>query len=148
MTRTTLKLTELLDSKFLARLDGLDVISRKIIQGKLQGERRSKRRGEGVEFADHRPYVAGDDLRFLPGAIKVARQARRSIRVNLGFAAAYNAAAERYLTGAPFGRPETGWAICATAATAGLVPFELVTVTSKLPGLTLGASASICPGLM
>jgi heavy metal translocating P-type ATPase len=35
---------------------------------------------------------AGDDLRFLPGAIKVARQARRSIRVNLGFAAAYNAA--------------------------------------------------------
>jgi cation transport ATPase len=35
---------------------------------------------------------AGDDLRFLPGAIKVARQARRSIRSNLGFAAAYNAA--------------------------------------------------------
>ena len=64
-TRTTRKLTELLDSKFMARLDGLDVISRKIIQGKLQGERRSKRRGEGVEFADHRPYVAGDDLRFV-----------------------------------------------------------------------------------
>ena len=64
-TRTTRKLTELLDAKFMARLDGLDVISRKIIQGKLQGERRSKRRGEGVEFADHRPYVAGDDLRFV-----------------------------------------------------------------------------------
>ena len=63
--RTTRKLTELLDGKFMARLDGLDVISRKIIQGKLQGERRSKRRGEGVEFADHRPYVAGDDLRFV-----------------------------------------------------------------------------------
>jgi len=47
------------------RLDSLDVLSRKILQGKLQGERRSKRRGQSVEFADHRPYVAGDDLRFV-----------------------------------------------------------------------------------
>jgi len=62
---TTRKLTELLDSKFMARLDSLDVLSRKILQGKLQGERRSKRRGQSVEFADHRPYVAGDDLRFV-----------------------------------------------------------------------------------
>ena len=58
-------LTELLDSKFLARLDALDILSRKIFQGKLQGERRSKRRGQSVEFADHRPYVVGDDLRFV-----------------------------------------------------------------------------------
>ncbi|OHB73351.1 MAG: hypothetical protein A2Z25_23365 [Planctomycetes bacterium RBG_16_55_9] len=46
-------------------MDSLDVLSRKILQGKLQGERRSKRRGQSVEFADHRPYVAGDDLRFV-----------------------------------------------------------------------------------
>jgi len=59
------KLTDLLDPSFLARLDGLDVVARKILQGKMQGERRSKRRGEGVEFADHRPYVAGDDLRHV-----------------------------------------------------------------------------------
>lgn len=59
------RLTELLDPDFMARLDSLDVISRKILQGKLQGERRSKRRGQSVEFADHRPYVAGDDLRFV-----------------------------------------------------------------------------------
>lgn len=62
---TTRKLTELLDARFLARLDSLDVLSRKILQGKLQGERRSKRRGQSVEFADHRAYVAGDDLRFV-----------------------------------------------------------------------------------
>jgi uncharacterized protein (DUF58 family) len=62
---TTRKLTELLDSKFMARLDSLDVLSRKIFQGKLQGERRSKRRGQSVEFADHRAYVVGDDLRFV-----------------------------------------------------------------------------------
>ena len=62
---TTRKLTDLLDPKFMARLDALDVLSRKILQGKLQGERRSKRRGQSVEFADHRPYVVGDDLRFV-----------------------------------------------------------------------------------
>jgi len=59
------RLTDLLDPKFMARLDSLDVLSRKILQGKLHGERRSKRRGQSVEFADHRPYVAGDDLRFV-----------------------------------------------------------------------------------
>ncbi len=61
----TARLTDLLDPKFMARLDSLDLLSRKIVQGKLQGERRSKRRGQSVEFADHRPYVAGDDLRFV-----------------------------------------------------------------------------------
>ena len=58
-------LTELLDPQFMARLDSLDILSRKILQGKLAGERRSKRHGQSVEFADHRPYVAGDDLRFV-----------------------------------------------------------------------------------
>ncbi len=62
---TTRKLTELLDPRFMARLDSLDVLSRKILQGKLQGERRSKQRGQSVEFADHRAYVVGDDLRFV-----------------------------------------------------------------------------------
>lgn len=58
-------LSELLDTEFMARLDGLDLLSRKILQGKLQGERRAKRRGQSVEFADHRPYTVGDDLRFV-----------------------------------------------------------------------------------
>ncbi len=59
------KLTDLLDPEFMARLDSLDVVSRKILRGKLHGERRSKRRGQSVEFADHRRYVVGDDLRFV-----------------------------------------------------------------------------------
>jgi uncharacterized protein (DUF58 family) len=58
-------LTDLLDPAFCARLDGLDIFSRKILQGKLQGERRTKLRGQSVEFADHRQYAVGDDLRFL-----------------------------------------------------------------------------------
>jgi uncharacterized protein (DUF58 family) len=58
-------LRELLDAEFMAKLDQLDVVSRKIFAGKLKGERRSKRRGTSVEFADYRNYVVGDDLRFI-----------------------------------------------------------------------------------
>jgi uncharacterized protein (DUF58 family) len=49
----------------MARLDQLDIMSRKILAGKMKGERRSKRRGQSVEFADFRNYVVGDDLRFI-----------------------------------------------------------------------------------
>ncbi len=55
----------LLDPTFMARLDQLDVVSRKLLAGKMKGERRSKRRGQSVEFADYRNYVIGDDLRFI-----------------------------------------------------------------------------------
>src|SRR5215208_7846021 len=57
--------TTLLDPGFMARLDQLDVMSRKMLAGKLKGERRSKRRGQSVEFAVYRNYVVGDDLRFI-----------------------------------------------------------------------------------
>jgi uncharacterized protein (DUF58 family) len=57
--------TQLLDPDFMAKLDQLALVSRKIFAGKLRGERLTKRRGESVEFADYRNYVVGDDLRFL-----------------------------------------------------------------------------------
>ncbi len=59
------KADALLSSEFMARLDQLDVMSRKLLAGKMKGERRSKRRGQSVEFADYRNYVIGDDLRFI-----------------------------------------------------------------------------------
>src|SRR5919201_1603717 len=55
----------LLDPAFLARLEQLELVSRKIFLGRVKGERRSKRKGQSVEFADYRNYVVGDDLRFL-----------------------------------------------------------------------------------
>jgi uncharacterized protein (DUF58 family) len=55
----------LLDPKFLARLEQLELVSRKIFLGRMKGERRSKRKGQSVEFADYRNYVVGDDLRHL-----------------------------------------------------------------------------------
>ena len=55
----------LLDPQFLARLEQLELVSRKIFLGRMKGERRSKRKGQSVEFADYRNYVVGDDLRHL-----------------------------------------------------------------------------------
>jgi uncharacterized protein (DUF58 family) len=55
----------LLEPKFLTRLEQLELVSRKIFLGRMKGERRSKRKGQSVEFADYRNYVIGDDLRFL-----------------------------------------------------------------------------------
>jgi uncharacterized protein (DUF58 family) len=55
----------LLDPQFLARLEQLELVSRKIFLGRMKGERKSKRKGQSVEFMDFRNYVVGDDLRFL-----------------------------------------------------------------------------------
>ncbi len=60
-----LKIEDLLDGPLISKLDPLDLASRKVFAGKLKGERRSKKRGQSVEFADHRPYVVGDDLRHI-----------------------------------------------------------------------------------
>lgn len=59
------KIEDLLTSDLIARLDPLDLTSKRIFFGKLKGERRSKKRGESVEFADHRPYAIGDDTRHI-----------------------------------------------------------------------------------
>ncbi|HVJ82550.1 MAG TPA: DUF58 domain-containing protein [Planctomycetia bacterium] len=55
----------LLSPDFLSRLEQLELATRKVLVGRLKGDRRSKRKGSSVEFADHRPYVMGDDLRFI-----------------------------------------------------------------------------------
>jgi uncharacterized protein (DUF58 family) len=56
---------QLLSPQLLAQLEKLELVSRKIFRGRMKGERRSKRKGQSVEFADFRSYVAGDDLRFI-----------------------------------------------------------------------------------
>ncbi len=55
----------LLSPELLAQLERLEIVTRKIFRGRMKGERRSKRKGQSVEFADFRNYVAGDDLRLL-----------------------------------------------------------------------------------
>jgi uncharacterized protein (DUF58 family) len=55
----------LLEPEFLNKLEQLELVSKKIFVGRMKGERKSKRRGSSVEFADHRQYSVGDDLRHI-----------------------------------------------------------------------------------
>ncbi|MFO0900033.1 MAG: DUF58 domain-containing protein [Pirellulales bacterium] len=55
----------LLSPEVMAQLERLELVSRKIFRGRMKGERRSRRKGQSVEFADFRNYVPGDDLRFI-----------------------------------------------------------------------------------
>ncbi|MEN1681877.1 MAG: DUF58 domain-containing protein [Planctomycetota bacterium] len=55
----------LLPPELMGQLERLELVTRKVFRGRMKGERRSKRKGESVEFADFRNYVPGDDLRRL-----------------------------------------------------------------------------------
>ena len=56
---------DLLDDEFMSKIEQLELVSRKIIQGRIRGERVTQKRGRSIDFADYRPYTVGDDLRFL-----------------------------------------------------------------------------------
>jgi len=55
----------LFDSDFLKQLEYLSLVSRRVFRGSLLAQRRTLQFGAGIEFADHREYTAGDDLRYL-----------------------------------------------------------------------------------
>jgi uncharacterized protein (DUF58 family) len=55
----------LFDDDFQRKLEMLAIVSRRVFSGRLRAERRSKKKGSGVEFADHRDYVPGDDFRYV-----------------------------------------------------------------------------------
>jgi len=56
---------ELLSPEFMARLERLSIIARKVFVGQLKGEKRSPKYGSSVEFADFRSYTPGDDFRYV-----------------------------------------------------------------------------------
>jgi len=53
------------DAEFLARLERLHLIAKRLAGRSGTGQRRSQRLGDGLEFADHRDYVPGDDFRYI-----------------------------------------------------------------------------------
>ncbi|MEM7623420.1 MAG: DUF58 domain-containing protein, partial [Planctomycetota bacterium] len=54
-----------LHPRTLARLDSFEMRAKMIVEGVMNGQHRSPYQGFSVEFAQHRPYVPGDDLRHL-----------------------------------------------------------------------------------
>ncbi len=57
--------TPLLTTELLRRLEQFQLLAARRAKSSARGERRSKARGQSVEFADYRNYVAGDDFRRL-----------------------------------------------------------------------------------
>ncbi len=56
---------DLFDDDFQRKLDYLALVSRKVFTGRMRAERKTKKSGSGIEFADHREYQPGDDFRYL-----------------------------------------------------------------------------------
>lgn len=54
---------ELCDARFLASLERLRIVARRVAPRGRFAEQRSRDRGPGIEFKDHRAYATGDDLR-------------------------------------------------------------------------------------
>src|SRR3954470_14212506 len=57
--------TALLTPELLRRLEQFQLLAARRAKSSAKGERRSKARGQSVEFADYRTYVHGDDFRYL-----------------------------------------------------------------------------------
>ncbi len=55
----------LLTPDLLRRLEQFQLLARRRAKSSAKGERRSRARGQSVEFADYRNYTAGDDFRYL-----------------------------------------------------------------------------------
>lgn len=56
---------DLFDPASLVALGRIEIVSRWVVEGFITGLHRSPRKGFSVEFAEHRPYLPGDDLRYL-----------------------------------------------------------------------------------
>ena len=56
---------DLFDDDFQRKLDYLALVSRRVFAGRMRAERRTKKSGSGIEFADYREYQPGDDFRYL-----------------------------------------------------------------------------------
>ena len=61
----TEELTRYLDPKTLTKISGLDLKARLIVEGYISGQHKSPYHGFSVEFAEHREYAPGDDLKHL-----------------------------------------------------------------------------------
>src|SRR5262245_45164655 len=55
----------LIDAPLMAKLDQLEVLTHRVFRGQQKGERRSRKKGISIEFADYRDYVRGDDTRHI-----------------------------------------------------------------------------------
>ena len=96
---------DLLDPAALASLGRIEVVAKWIVDGFFTGLHRSPRKGFSVEFAEHRPYQPGDDLRYMDWRI-AARANRWMLKqfeeeTNLRASIVVDVSRSMYWTGSP-----------------------------------------------
>jgi uncharacterized protein (DUF58 family) len=137
---------ELFDDAFQRKLDYLAVVSRRIFAGRMRAERRTKKSGSGVEFADHRDYAPGDDFRSLDWNV-YRRFGRLLVRLyeeeeDLSIYLVVDSSASMAF-GASGGSSKFRYAqrICAALAYVGLANLDRITIvattdriTDRMPG--------------
>lgn len=70
-----------MDPALIAGLGSVELVARRIVDGFMQGLHRSPRKGFSVEFAEHRSYQPGDDLRYIDWKV-LARSDRWMMKLN------------------------------------------------------------------
>ena len=63
MPSSVLPATSFLDPTVLARIGNLELLARTVVEGFIHGLHRSPHLGSSTDFAEHRPYMVGDDIR-------------------------------------------------------------------------------------
>ena len=64
-TQSAMEMERYLDPKVLAKITRLDLRARHVVEGFINGLHRSPFHGFSVEFATHREYVHGDDIKHI-----------------------------------------------------------------------------------
>src|SRR6188508_2776541 len=115
----------LLDPQTLARLQGLELRARRIVEGYVAGLHRSPYQGFSNEFAEHREYAPGDDLRYVDWKVygKTDRFYLKQFEVetNLILYLAVDASESMQYQGPHASMSKFTYAQCAAAALAFLV---------------------------
>lgn len=158
---------DLLAPDDIARLGGLELLTAGIVDGYLAGQHRSRRRGFSIEFAEHRPYLPGDEPRYIDWKL-LARTDRLYVKqfeeeTNLRAMLVVDASASMGWSGDPAHLTKLDYTARLAAALAlillrqrdavGLVTFDAA-VRDVLParvranqwGIVSAALASITPG--
>jgi len=63
MPSTAIPGARFVDPKILSRIGNLDLLARTVVEGFINGLHRAPYFGASIDFAEHRGYVAGDDIR-------------------------------------------------------------------------------------
>jgi uncharacterized protein (DUF58 family) len=132
---------DLFDEEFQRKLDYLALVSRRVFAGRLRAERRTKKSGSGVEFADHRDYQPGDDFRYLDWSV-YQRFDRLLVRLfeeeeDLAIYFILDTSASMGFEGAPGSSPRHGpqklayaKRVCAALAYVGLANLDRVSIVT------------------